>query len=56
MKRNDSQQISMTIAGPQIIAGAASVPSAPHPHPLLRTTTDARCESKRMGAHDVQEA
>jgi hypothetical protein len=55
MKRNDTLQILMTIAGPQIVAGGASAPSALHPPSSSRTTTDARCESKRMGAHDVQE-
>ena len=40
MKRNDSQQILMTIAGPQIVAGGASAPSALPPHPMSRTITD----------------
>ena len=40
MKRKDSRQILMTIAGPQIVAGGASAPSALHLHPMSRTITD----------------
>jgi hypothetical protein len=54
--RKDSRQTMIAIAGAQIVAGGGSAPSAVYPHPSLRTTTDARCESKRMGARDVQEA
>jgi hypothetical protein len=38
--RKDSRQIMIAIAGPQIVAGAASAPPALHLHPMWRTITD----------------